>query len=306
MITRSHTVPPQTVSRIDVVVQKLTGRSRTQVRGLFDHGCVSLNGVVCADPGTQASTGQTVTVEYDEHRNYKERKTYHSSIFKLVFEDDALLVIDKQAGYLTVPNSPNDRNTVVDALSQYISRGQKLRRKVAIVHRLDRDTSGLLVFAKSERFSQQLKSQFEMKKPRRHYLAIVAGRLDAATGTFRSHLFTDQDLNQRSTTDPKQGKLAVTHYEVLEAYAEATLVRVRLETGRRNQIRVHFAEAGHPVLGDARYETQRAHHPRWKWPRLALHAAELGFKHPVSGKELVFQSPTPEEFAIFAGKRPRT
>lgn len=304
MESLKHRVTADQAGRVDLVVQKLTGRSRTQVRGLFDHDCVSLNGTVCADPGAKVSATDEVAVRYDKNRNYKERpRAYRSPIFEIVFEDEWLLVIDKKAGYLTVPNDPGDPNTVVAALSRYLSQGKSNRRLVSIVHRLDRDTSGLLVFAKSGKVAEQIKSQFEKRKPLREYLAIVAGRLKDATGTFRSHLATDKNLNQHSTSDEDRGKLAITHYAVTKNFKDATAVKVTLETGRRNQIRVHFAEIGHPVLGDVRYETDLAAHPRWRYKRLALHAALLGFKHPVTGKDLVFRSKTPEEFEVFGRDR---
>lgn len=300
LILLKHQVRPGETGRIDLIVQKLTNRSRTQVRGLFDHGCVSLNGAVCSDAGARVAVANLVTVDYDKSRNYKEKsKAHQSPIFDLVFEDDSLLVVDKKAGYLTVPNERRDLNTVVAALCRYVSLGKQKRRMVAIVHRLDRDTSGLLVFAKNDKLAQLIKSQFEKRKPQREYLAIVAGRLKNPKGTFRSFLATDEDLNQHSTPDEDRGKLAITHYEVKRSFKDATLVSVTLETGRRNQIRVHFAEIGHPVLGDTRYEAKLARHPRWKFKRLALHAALLGFKHPVTGKELVFRSKVPPEFESF-------
>jgi 23S rRNA pseudouridine1911/1915/1917 synthase len=298
MKTLKHTVQSQDMSRIDMIVQKLTERSRAQVRGLFDHGCVKLNGVLCSDAGTRVADKSEIVITYDEHRNYKEIPKYHSPIFKIIFEDDALLVIDKSAGYLTEPNTASDKSTVSTALTQYLNRGNN-KRHAAVVHRLDRDTSGLLVFGKSERVAQQIKSQFEKRKPKREYVAIVAGHLKEKKGTFKSHLITDKDLNQRSTTATAVGKLAITHYKVTKELRDTTLVSVTLETGRRNQIRVHFAEAGHPVLGDMRYETVRASHKWWKWKRLALHAAMLGFRHPITGEELLFHSKVPEEFEMF-------
>lgn len=295
-----HCVKPNESGRVDLIVQRLTNRSRTQVRGLFDHGCVSLNDEVCDDAGTRVCEADQVAINYDKNRNYKELpKKYRSPIFDLVFEDEWILVIDKKAGYLTVPTDHHEPNTAVGALCQYMSMGKPKRRMVSIIHRLDRDTSGLLVFAKSEKIAQDIKSQFEKRKPLREYLAIVAGRLENSKGTFKSFLATDKGLNQYSTPDEDEGKLAITHYQVKQILKDTTFVSVTLETGRRNQIRVHFSEKGHPVLGDIRYEPQLASHPRWKAKRLALHAALLGFKHPVTGKDLIFRSKTPEEFDIF-------
>ena len=301
MATLKYKIKAEEVGRrIDYIVQKLTERSKSQVRGLFDHNCVSHNQQSCNDAGVLLMMDDEITIQYDQSQNYKEKsRAYQSSIFSLVFEDEHLLIIDKKAGFLTVPNDHRDSQTVVSALSEYLSHGQKKRRMVSIVHRLDRDTSGLLVFAKNDKVAQQIKAQFEKRKPQREYLAIVAGHLKSPKGTFQNFLTTDKNLNQHSTDDEGEGKLAITHYQTKQVLKDTTYVSVTLETGRRNQIRVHFAEIGHPVLGDVRYETARAHHARWKAKRLALHAALLGFTHPVTGKELLFRSKTPVEFEVF-------
>jgi 23S rRNA pseudouridine1911/1915/1917 synthase len=144
----------------------------------------------------------------------------------------------------------------------------------------------------------RLKEEFKERKPEREYDAIVKGRVDSERGTFRSFLATDEDLNQYSTGDGS-GKLAITHYEVADRFPDATHVRVTLETGRRNQIRVHFAEAGHPVLGDPRYAPQHARHRDWPHQRLALHAARLGFYHPTLRKVLRFSAELPPEMSAF-------
>jgi 23S rRNA pseudouridine1911/1915/1917 synthase len=152
---------------------------------------------------------------------------------------------------------------------------------------------------------RQLKDQFAANKPEREYIALVAGRVQAEQGTFESLLATDKDLNRFSTDDESIGQLAITHYRVISRHEGATLVQVRLETGRRNQIRVHFAEAGHPVLGDPRYQAELARHPYWRHERLALHARLLGFDHPVTADPLRFESSLPAEFERFLKQRPR-
>jgi len=167
------------------------------------------------------------------------------------------------------------------------------------VHRLDRGVSGLLVFGKTQDIVRQLKDQFAASKPEREYIAVVAARLKQKHGTFESLLATDKDLNRFSTEDESIGQLAITHYRVVADLDGATLVQVRLETGRRNQIRVHFAEAGHPVLGDPRYQPELAQHPHWQHNRMALHARLLGFEHPVSGQALKFECPLPTEMEQF-------
>ena len=160
---------------------------------------------------------------------------------------------------------------MLDRVSEYCRRTGS--RKAWPVHRLDRGVSGLLAFAKSAELSQKIRDQFAMHKPEREYATIVMGHVEEREGTFESYLATDKALNRFSTDDRSIGQLAITHYEVINYLKDATLVRVWLETGRRNQIRVHFSEAGHPILGDPRYSAELARHPLWKYRRIALHAA---------------------------------
>jgi 23S rRNA pseudouridine1911/1915/1917 synthase len=284
----------------DRLARLMTGLPHAQVRGLFDHGCVQLNGSECSHHGTPLLAGDRLRLRYEEGRRYREKARPHEeSSFRLVYEDPHLLVVDKAAGVLSVPTERGEQSALVWALSRYLSRGKRVTRRVAIVHRLDRDTSGLLVFAKRQEVADALKNQFRERTPRREYVALIAGRLDRPNGTIQSHLATDARLNQFTTGHSEQGKLAITHYETLKDVPGASLVRIRLETGRRNQIRVHFSERGHPVLGDIRYRPDQARHPRWKWRRMALHACTLGFVHPETEQDMVFESPLPPEFGTF-------
>ncbi|HEX7938577.1 MAG TPA: RluA family pseudouridine synthase, partial [Gemmatimonadaceae bacterium] len=239
-------------------------------------------------------------IRYEPGRRYRERAAPREEHgFKVVFEDAHLLVVDKAAGILTVPTEREERSALSYALARYLSRSQRMTRHVAVVHRLDRDTSGLLVFAKRQQVANALKNQFRARKPKREYFAIVAGSLSQPKGSFSTYLATDKSLNQYSTEHRERGKLAVTHYDVVRSVPGATLVRIHLETGRRNQIRVHFAEIGHPVLGDVRYQPEVAQHRQWKTRRMALHAAALGFMHPETELEMYFESPLPAEFTDF-------
>jgi 23S rRNA pseudouridine1911/1915/1917 synthase len=312
LVKIAHQVVLSEVGRIDRVVQALTNFSRAQIRGMFEQGCVSLDGKACLDPGLCVEVNTLVSVEYDPHRRYKERAQYQSRIFQIIHEDPYLLVVEKSAGVLTVPTLRNEKENLLEALNVYLRRGRSKGIHAEVVHRLDRDTSGLLVFAKNVSVAQKLKSQFEMHKPLREYIAIVAGTLSKTQGTFRSFLATDEDLNQRSVPSPQdgvvdktKGALAITHYEVIDVLRDTTHVKVTLETGKRNQIRVHFSEIGHPVLGDARYEPKLARHPSWKHHRLALHAAKLGFTHPITGKNLCFESTAGTEFDQFLREQRR-
>lgn len=291
--------------RIDRLVQQLCGLSRSQVIGLFDHGCVSRNGAIITQPAERLVAGDHVELRYDAKQRYHPKPKPRRNLgFAIVFEDKHLIVVDKPAELLTVPTRRGEKNTLrqkVDAYVRHVAKG----RGALAVHRLDRGVSGLLVFGKTQEIVGQLKDQFAASKPEREYVAIVAGHMQQKQGTFESLLATDKDLNRFSTDDESIGQLAITHFRVVAHLDAATLVQVRLETGRRNQIRVHFAEAGHPVLGDPRYESELAQHSRWRHKRLALHARLLGFSHPVTGQEVRLESPLPAEMERFlkAAKR---
>jgi 23S rRNA pseudouridine1911/1915/1917 synthase len=295
-------VAGERAGRLDRIVQGLTERSRADVRGLVDHGCVRLNGVTCTEPGTRVKAGDLVIVRHDPHIRYHETpRAWENPAFGLIYEDEHLIVVDKAAAVLTVPTDRRETNTLLDAVNRHLSRRRHCR--ASVVHRLDRGTSGLLVFGKDRRVAVELQAQFRVRKAEREYAAIVAGMLTGPEGTFASRLGTTKSLQRYSVRPGADGERAVTHYQVERQLRDATYVRVWLETGRRNQIRVHFAEAGHPVLGDNRYRPNLACHAAWKAKRLALHAAVLGFEHPRTQCELRFESPLPDEIARFLAKQ---
>jgi 23S rRNA pseudouridine1911/1915/1917 synthase len=289
---------PAVGQRVDRIVQQLCGRSRGEVQGLFDHGCVTVNGALCKQPFQRLVPSDRVEVRFDPRQRYHAISRPRANLgFELIHEDRHLLVVNKPADLLTVPTPRGETNTLLDRVSEYCRRTGG--RRAWPVHRLDRGVSGLLLFGKSAETAQTLRDQFAEHKPEREYLAIVAGRVADREGTFESYLATDKALNRFSTDDRSIGQLAITHYEVAQYAREATLVRVWLETGRRNQIRVHFAEAGHPVLGDPRYEPEQARHRLWRYRRIALHARRLGFEHPQTGQPMRFESALPPEMERF-------
>ena len=290
---------PLAGQRADRLVQQLCGLSRSQVTGLFDHGCVRVNRAVSTQPAQRLAPGDQVELKYDPHQRYHPRPRPRRNLgFEIVFEDKHLLVVNKPAGLLSVPTVREETNTLVAKADEYVKHVSKGRGAFS-VHRLDRGVSGLLVLGKTQEIVRRIKDQFAANKPEREYVALVAGRLEKRQGTFETLLATDKDLNRFSTEDEEIGQLAITHYRVIEQLEGATLVQVRLETGRRNQIRVHFAEAGHPVLGDERYRPDLAAHPHWRHERLALHARLLGFTHPVTEEPLRFEAPLPAEIDDF-------
>lgn len=296
IITQKTTVSAESAGRVDRVIQALTGRSRSQIRGLIDHRCVTINQVPCLSDFTAVAVGDEVEVRHDPQQNYPEKpRAKEGQPFQILFEDDSILVVEKAAHLLTVPTPKREKDTLVHLLQTYISRGRNRLGRVEIVHRLDRGVSGVLVFAKSVQIAEAIRRQFSEHKPERVYVAIVAGVIRQNSGTFDKNIVDDDTSIHRFCSDSEdEGERAVTHWEVVQRLKASTLVRVHLETGRRNQIRVHFADAGHPILGDPRYGGEEAKR-RSLGNRMALHAASLSLNHPVTGKLLRFESPWPVE-----------
>jgi RluA family pseudouridine synthase len=208
----------------------------------------------------------------------------------ILHEDTDVIVVLKAHGLLTVPTEREREETAQAYLNNYL----KARReeRIHVVHRLDRETSGVLVFAKNFHARERLKEQFMLHSVERLYVAIVEGHLDPPSGTFRSNLLEMPDLKMESVAGGHpDSKHAVTHYRTIADVKDYSMLEVTLETGRKNQIRAHLSEAGHPVVGDRMYGSQTN-----PLGRLGLHAKILGFDHPVSGKRLVFTAPVPKVF----------
>src|SRR5262245_16853074 len=209
---------------------------------------------------------------------------------RLVFEDASVIVADKPAGLLTMATDTERSKTLYAALREYVNR-KKPSEKIFIVHRLDREASGLLVFAKTVAAKERLQEQFKDHSAGRRYVAVVEGRVRVDELRIQSNLAENKAYRGYSKPNTRVGKLAVTHVRVLKRNPKTTLIEVRLETGRKHQIRAHLAERGHAILGDKSYGS--GSNPI---RRLALHAARLEFKHPVTGKRMQFESPYPKVF----------
>jgi 23S rRNA pseudouridine1911/1915/1917 synthase len=209
---------------------------------------------------------------------------------KVIYEDDALIVVHKPVNLLTVA-AEGERDRTVYACLRARLRERNPGAKLFVVHRLDKFASGILVFAKSERVQSLLKGLFQRHDIQRKYWAIVEGQVEKNQGTITSFLAENRLMRMYSTDDNNRGKLAITHFRVLRRTRGVSSIEVTLETGRKNQIRVHLSEMGHPIVGDRAYASTTD-----PLKRLGLHAFHLGFRHPITGKQMLFQTDPPSEF----------
>jgi 23S rRNA pseudouridine1911/1915/1917 synthase len=207
----------------------------------------------------------------------------------IVHIDDDVIVVDKPAGLVVHPAPSYTHPTLVDLLAEVAGGGESSRP--GIVHRLDRDTSGLMVVARNDAAHASLAEQIRSRSAVREYIALVEGELDSRSGTIDAPVGRDRRRRTRMSVRGSGSRDARTHFEVVERLPADTLVRARLETGRTHQIRVHFAAIGHPVVGDPEYGSRDRH----GLSRQFLHAARLSFRHPTTGEEMTFESPLPED-----------
>jgi 23S rRNA pseudouridine1911/1915/1917 synthase len=274
--------------------RRLPGRSWNEVRRLCETGKVFVDGAKIVDPAARVRPGQALTIDMNARRP-------HAVVagFRIVHDDAHLVVIEKPQGVSSVPYERKETGTAMDLVRDAWRHGG--RRATAtplyIVHRLDKDTSGLLCFAKTRLGERGLHTIFQRHEATREYLAIAEGQVESRR--IESYLIADRgDGIRGSTRHRDQGQHAVTHVEALASLRGATLCRVRLETGRTHQIRIHLSEAGHPLVGETVYVRDLLRAGRTPLPaeRLMLHAATLGFVHPVTGARLDFRCEPPPDF----------
>jgi 23S rRNA pseudouridine1911/1915/1917 synthase len=247
-------------------------------------GRVMVDGAVTRDPRARVAPGARVTLGAPAPR------VAFPAALRLLHEDEAVIVVEKPPGLLTVATERERERTAYRMLRDYLN-GQTPAARVFIVHRLDRETSGLLVFAKTPAAKGRLQAQFEARSVERVYRALVEGRVRLDEGTLHGRLVEDRSLRVRQVPSSRArvaGRTAITQYRVLERRQDTTLLDLTLGTGRRHQIRVQLADLGHPIIGDTIHGSRRR-------GRLRLHAARLGFVHPVTGARVRFDCPPPPE-----------
>jgi len=276
--------------------------SRSQLQRLIQEGQVSLAQTVVTS-SYRVRGGDIITLDVPPPR--PARPVAEALALQIVYEDDALLVIDKPPGLVVHPSPGHASGTLVNALlfhCQTLS-GIGGEERPGIVHRLDKDTSGLLLVAKHDRSHRHLSAQLKNRQLQRRYVALVRGRLPALQGTIDAPIGRHPQQRQKMAVVGRYGRVARTHYQVIEAWGPVSLVRLSLETGRTHQIRVHLTHIGHPVIGDPVYGPGLLRFPGHAameqtinaFPRQALHAEHIRFQHPDNEQWLDFTSPLPAD-----------
>lgn len=263
---------------LDVLIKMSPKSSKTTLRSWLKEGRITVDGTIVKAGNTLITPGQKVSVE--------SKPKLIANKLRVIYEDNDLIAVEKPTGMLSVSTAFEMGETVFALLKA------KFRpRTVYVVHRLDQDTSGVMIFALSEEAFIRLKEIFAAHDIERKYCAIVEGRMDKAQGSWQSYLFEDANYKVHATDDPEKGRLAITHFKTLHSSSKFSRVELMLETGRKNQIRVHCRDAGHAVVGDKKYGALTD-----PLKRVCLHAFLLALNHPITEKPLRFISPIPSIF----------
>jgi 23S rRNA pseudouridine1911/1915/1917 synthase len=276
-------------ARLDAFLAGPLG-SRARAQRLIEEGAVRVDGAV-VPKRHRVEAGETVDVDVGPEATAHPERAAPPPGIAVRYEDDDLLVVDKPPGVVVHPARGHQTGTLAQALAEVAAGGEPGR--AGIVHRLDRDTSGLLVVARSPAAHRRLKAALQRRAIVREYVALVEGRPPARTGTIDAPIGRDRRRRTRMSTDTDDPRAAVTHFAIEEALARTTLLRVRLETGRTHQIRAHLRAIGHPVAGDPEYGTAG----RLGLERQFLHAARLRFAQPFTGDLVEVTSPLPDDLA---------
>jgi 23S rRNA pseudouridine1911/1915/1917 synthase len=285
-------------TRIDARASEVSGLSRARVQRFIEEGYLRVNDLP-VKRNYRTKPGDLVTLSFPE-TGEEEILSPEDIPIEILYKDDYLVVADKPAGMVVYPAAGHRSGTLLNALAYRVKKlalvGGPLRP--GVVHRLDKDTSGVMVVALEDKTYYDLVEQFRKRTIQRRYEALVYGNLNADAGEISAKIGRSESERKKMSTKSRRGKEAVTRWRVIERFSAATLVEARLGTGRTHQIRVHFASVGHPVLGDKTYGKKTVLEIRKEkiiFPRQMLHAELLGFIHPVTGLSMEFTSPLPDD-----------
>lgn len=270
---------------MDFLMKAKDGISRTTAKSLLAKRQIYVDNVITTQYNLPLRPGMKVQISKE-----KGKKEFRSSLLKIVYEDAYIIVIDKREGLLTIGTDRQKERTAHSILNEYVQRSGRQNR-VYVVHRLDKDTSGLLVFAKDEKTKFTLQDHWDKIVKDRRYVAVVSGEIENDRGTITSWLKDNKMYVTYSSMTNNGGDKAITHYKTIKRANGYSLVELDLETGKKNQIRVHLQDLKHPILGDVKYGDGND-----PLGRLALHAFKLSFYHPVTNELMEFETPYPSPF----------
>jgi 23S rRNA pseudouridine1911/1915/1917 synthase len=276
--------------RLDLAVARAFGLSRRAARDAVRAGRVEANGTTVDEPGAEVDAEARLAF----HASRPARRRVQARL-AVLHEDADVVIVDKPAGLLTVPTQDREKDTLWSRVLFYLQHRFGGRPYAGIVHRIDKETSGAVVFARNRAALHFLQARFREHAIEREYVAIVAGH-PPDQGIYDADLVRDGGLRRSVARPGETGRRAVTHYRTLERLPGASLVAASLETGRTHQIRLHFSAAGHPVFGDRVYGLRGSREAEREAPRQMLHARTLAFSHPVTGRRVAAESPLPADF----------
>ncbi|MDE6317573.1 MAG: RluA family pseudouridine synthase [Muribaculaceae bacterium] len=277
--------PAEDTTLLEFLFVSMPQRKRTNVKELLQHNQVKVNNAVITQFDTPLTPADTVYVNLT-----REFPRFYNRRLNIVYEDDDIIVVNKGYGLLSMGNDKVKEGTAYSILKEYV-KWVDPRQKIFIVHRLDRDTSGLMMFAKNVKAKEAMQHNWNNMVLNRTYVAVVEGNVENDEGVIRTYLAENSKYEVYVTENPEEGQLAVTRYKVLKRKKGCTLMELELDTGRKNQIRVHMKHIGHPITGDRRYGADAS-----PIHRLGLHARTLRFVHPVTRREMNFSTPIPASF----------
>ncbi|MFC0332885.1 RluA family pseudouridine synthase [Paenibacillus sepulcri] len=267
------------------LLQAIKHQGRNAIKSLLGRGQISVNGRVVTLYNHALKPGDSVSVSREK---IVEKPPLMG--LSILYEDEHIIVINKEAGLLSIASAQETDLTAYRQLTAYV-RLENPENRIFVVHRLDRDTSGVMMFARSEEAQQLLQNSWQDAVKERTYVALVEGKVRKTEGTIKSWLKESKTLRMYSSPYPNDGQLAVTHYRIMQTSSEFSLLEVELETGRKNQIRVHMQDIGHPVVSDKKYGSKSK-----AMGRLGLHARVLSFDHPITGIRMRFETEIPKQF----------
>lgn len=282
---KTHMKVFEPVELLRFLMDSMSKHSRNSIKSLLTRGQVSVDGKVVKQYNHLLRAEQAVTINWSIVRSEEEDKG-----LKIIYEDADLIIIDKPTGLLTVASDTEKMHTAYHQLMNYV-RKTNSENRIFIVHRLDRDTSGVMLFAKNEEVKKLLQDSWKEIVVERAYIAVVEGSVRQKEGTIKSWLLETKTKVMYSSSKPGEGLVAITHYKVLQNTAKYSLLELHLETGRKNQIRVHMKDIGHSIIGDKKYGSRTN-----PLGRLALHAKVLSFHHPVTKALMRFETEIPQNF----------